>query len=331
MHKVANPLVSICIPCYNAAAYLVQAIDSILAQSWPAIEVIVVNDGSTDGSGTILDSYASPALRVIHQVNRGQCAAANRAYSEAQGELIKFFDADDLLAPESIEHQVRRLNGRTDSVASAQWGRFYNDDLSTFKLNPQSVWRDLPSLDWLTEAWVDARPMMQCGLWLIPRPILERSGGWDESLSLINDFEFFARVLCHASEVLFTPEATLCYRSGLQGSLSGQKSRRAVESAFHSLLKGTDHLLQRRCDPITRLSCANVLQDFIYTYYPDHHDLRGVVQQRVQELGGANVQIPGGPSFHLLRHIIGWRAALYIKSLIFRLRSATANGYFGLK
>ena len=75
----------------------------------------------------------------------------------------------------------------------------------------------------------------------------------------------------------------------------------------------------------------NVLQDFIYTYYPDHHDLRGVVQQRVQELGGANVQIPGGPSFHLLRHIIGWRAALYIKSLIFRLRSATANGYFGLK
>jgi len=315
---VAKPLVSICIPCYNASAYVVQAIDSILAQSWPAIEIIIVNDGSTDGSGTILDSYTSPALRVIHQVNRGQCAAANRAYAEAQGELIKFFDADDLLAPESIEQQVRRLNGRTDSVASAQWGRFYNDDLPTFKLNPQSVWRDLPSLDWLTEAWVDARPMMQCGLWLIPRSILERSGGWDESLSLINDFEFFARVLCHANDVLFTPEATLYYRSGLQGSLSGQKSRRAVESAFHSLLKGTAHLLERRSDAQARLSCANVLQDFIFTFYPEHSDLRKVIESRVEELGGSSLQPDGPPRFQQLRRLIGWQAARSVQRLLGR-------------
>ena len=292
-----------------------QAIDSILAQSWPVVEIIVVDDGSTDGSGRTLDSLSSSNVRVFHQDNQGQCAAANRAYAEAQGELIKFFDADDLLAPESIEQQVRRLNGRTDSVASAQWGRFYNNDLSTFQLNPQSVWRDLSALDWLTKAWVDARPMMQCGLWLIPRPILEQSGVWDESLSLINDFEFFARVLCHANEVLFTPEATLYYRSGLHGSLSGQKSRRAVESAFQSLLKGTGHLLERRSDPQARLSCANVLQDFIYTYYPDHLDLRSVIQQRIGELGGSDLEVSGGPRFHQLRRLVGWKAAKRLQKL----------------
>lgn len=312
---MSHPLVSICIPCHNAAPYVGQAIESILAQSWTAIEIIVVDDGSTDGSGTILDTYASSRLRVIHQENRGQCAAANCAFTEAQGDLIKFFDADDLLAPESIEAQVHRLNARTDSVASAQWGRFYDNELSTFQLNPQSVWRDLSALDWLTEAWIDARPMMQCGLWLIPRPILEQSGGWDESLSLINDFEFFARVLIHANEVLFTPEATLYYRSGLQGSLSGQKSRSAVESAFHSLLKGTGHLLQRRSDPEAHLSCANMLQDFIYTYYPDHPDLRALIQKRIQELGGSNLATSGGPRFHQLRRLMGWKAAKRLQKL----------------
>lgn len=312
---MAKPLVSVCVPCYNAAPYVAQAIESILSQSWPTIEIIVVDDGSTDGSGSILDGYASSRLRVIHQCNRGQCSAANRAFAEAQGDLIKFFDADDLLSAGSIEEQVRRLDGRKDAVASARWGRFYNDDQSSFKLNPQSVWRDLPAVDWLTEAWADARPMMQCGLWLIPRGILDQAGGWDESLSLINDFEFFARLLCHASEVLFTPEATLYYRSGVQGSLSGQKSRQAVESAFHSLLKGTGHLLQRRSDPEARLSCANLLQDFIYTFYPDHPDLRAVMQRRIDELGGSNLEVDGGPRFHQLRRLVGWKAAKRIQKL----------------
>jgi hypothetical protein len=144
---------------------------------------------------------------------------------------------------------------------------------------------------------------------------LERCGGWDESLTLINDFEFFSRALCHASEVLFTPEATLYYRSGITGSLSGQKSRKAMESAFHSLLKGTGHLLKRRSDPVVRLSCANVLQQFIFEVYPDHPDLRQVIQQRVDELGGSNLPIPGGPRFHLLRRLAGWKAAKRLQKL----------------
>lgn len=306
---MSKPLVSICIPCYNAENYVGQAIDSVLSQSWPEIEIIVINDGSTDNSQAILDSYASKTVNVIHQDNRGQCAAANRAYSESQGDLIKFFDADDLLSPEFIESQVRRLSGRIDAVATAKWGRFYNDDPFTFKLNEEPVWRDLQAQQWLIEAWNNAKPMMQCALWLIPRPILEKSGVWDESLSLINDFEFFARVLCHANEVLFTPEATLYYRSGIEGSLSAQKSRLAVESAFNSLLRGTDHLLGCRNDPEARLSCANVLQNFIYTFYPNHSDLRAVMQQRISELGGSNLKVTGGPRFHNLRRLIGWKLA----------------------
>lgn len=173
-------------------------------------------------------------------------------------------------------------------------------------------------LDWLVEAWRDAQPMTQPGTFLIPRTLLDRSGGWDESLSLIDDFEFFSRLFCHASEVLFTPEATLYYRSGLPGSLSSQKNRKAVESAFHSLLKGTGHLLQRRSDPEARLSCANVLQQFVYGVYPDHLDLRRVIQQRIQELGGSNLAISGGPRFQQLRRLVGWKATKRLQKLIGR-------------
>src|SRR5207249_11804980 len=140
----------------------------------------------------------------------------------------------------------------------------------------------------LVAAWRDAPPMLQCALGLIPRAILKASGGWDERLSLINDFEFFARVLCHSSEVRFTAGARLFYRSGLSGSLSGTRSPRAAESAFRSLMLGTAHLLAKRQDAAARCSCANVLQDFIYTFFPDHRDLRLQIAARVKELGGSD-------------------------------------------
>lgn len=311
IHKV-----SVLIPCHNAGPYVAAALDSVLAQTWPQVEIIVVNDGSTDASAAVLDRYAGLGVKVVQQDNRGQCAAANRAWQEATGDYVKFMDADDLINPEFIERQMVKLAARTDAVASAEWGRFYGDDLTTFRLNPQSVWRDMPATDWLVEAWHDARPMMQCALWLIPRPVLERAGGWDETLSLINDFEFFTRVLCNAKDVLFTPGATLMYRSGLPGSLSGQKSRRAIESACHSLLKGTTHLLARRADPEAKRACANLLQDFIHTYYPQQADLRNAMATRVAELGGSDIAPDGPPRYQMLRRLIGWKLARKVQLLV---------------
>ncbi len=303
-----SSLVSICIPCHNAAPYIGPAIESILSQSWSDIEIIVVNDGSTDATADVLAHYA----RHIHIVSACLGSAAksrNRALSEAQGSWIKFFDADDLLHPKAIEHQLARLANRVDAVASSAWGRFYFDDVNTFQLNPESVWRDMPCTDWLVEAWRDAKPMMQPGMFLIPRILLDKAGAWDESLSLIDDFEFFARLFCHASDVLFTQEATLYYRSGLPESLSGRKSRDAIESAFQSVLRGTEHLLKLRSDPDARLSCANVLQQFIYMVYPAHPDLRRLIQQKIQTIGGSDLPPPGGPWFQSASRLIGWKAA----------------------
>tara|TARA_R110002073_G_scaffold56906_2_gene144971 strand:+ start:8989 stop:9945 length:957 start_codon:yes stop_codon:yes gene_type:complete len=312
-----KPLVSILIPCHNAAPYVGAAIESVIAQTWQTTQIIVVNDGSTDGSDKVLKKYVAERVRVVtpDKPLRSAAKSRNLAYEHSTGDFIKFFDADDLMHPKMVEHQIAKLNDLESDVASSGWGRFYRDDLATFKQNPQSVWRDMDARDWLIEAFADARPMMQPGMFLIPRNLIERAGGWDENLSLIDDFEFFARVLSLAGNVRFTPDVPLMYRSGLECSLSGRKSDAAIESAFHSLTRGTGHLLSARDDNAARRACANVLQDFIYAYYPRAHHLSAQIEVRVNELGGSDLTPDGPPKFQMLRKLIGWKLARRIQHM----------------
>ena len=99
---MGNPLVSIIMPVFNTAPYLEEAVLSVLAQGYPDWELIITDDGSTDGSGEICDEYAANDDRiiVIHKDNGGVAEARNAGLRAARGELIGFVDADDWLAPE---------------------------------------------------------------------------------------------------------------------------------------------------------------------------------------------------------------------------------------
>ena len=321
---MASPLVSVLIPAYNAERYVGAAVESALSQTYSNVEVVVVNDGSTDGTRDVLAGYEGRGVRVIDQPNAGQCAAANRAFHESRGELVKFFDADDVLHPEHVARQVERLGPRRDAVAMGEWARFYGDDPSEADFQPLPMYRDADPVEWLATEWSTARPMMQCAMWLVPRPILDRSGLWDERLSLINDFEFFARVLTQADEILYAPGARLSYRSGLDTSLSGRKSRAARESQVLSLLLGTQHLLATEDSPRTRKAAATMLQDFVYDVYPEYPDLRDQVRQRVAELGGSDLTPGGPPGFQRLRRLVGWRLARRVERLATNRRSLGA-------
>ena len=98
-------LVSIIIPVYNVKPYLCEALDSVLAQTYPYLEILIVDDGSTDGSGDICDEYArkDSRIRVIHQENQGQSGARNTALSLAKGLFLAFLDPDDAYHPEFVE------------------------------------------------------------------------------------------------------------------------------------------------------------------------------------------------------------------------------------
>jgi hypothetical protein len=305
---------SVLIACYNTAQYLQSAIDSVFSQTCDDFEIIVVDDGSTDGSVDVLSRITDPRLRVITQANGGASQARNRAFAASSGKFVLYFDADDLMVPKHLESLISRVKDEPRCVALSQWSRFYGSPTeAVFPARPTE--QDLPAVDWIVRDWANVRPMTQSGMFLIPRTLVDEHGGWDERLSLIDDFEFFARILSRSAGVRFAPEARLLYRSGRPGSLSQQKSRKAVESAHLSLMLGTQHLLDAEDSPRTRKVCANVLQDFEYTYYPEHPDLRASMRARVAELGGSDLEPDGPPGFQKLRRFTGWKIARQVQRL----------------
>lgn len=100
-----DPLVSVIITTYNAEKFIEQALDSVLHQTYRHIEILVVDDGSTDGTAAILERY-QPHVRTLSQPNSGVCVARNRGAAETRGSLLAFLDADDVWTPEKIATQV---------------------------------------------------------------------------------------------------------------------------------------------------------------------------------------------------------------------------------
>lgn len=314
-----SDLVSVLIPAYNAERYVGEVIESALAQTHSAVEVVVVDDGSTDGTLAVARSYGDRGVRVVSQANAGAAAARNRALAESRGRAVLFLDGDDLISPGHVEHLAARLGGSETHVAMGEWGRFTDDPSEAiFPARPTNT--DASGVEWTVLDWVGARPMTQSGTFLIPRPLLDRTGGWDERLSLVDDFEFFARLLSASAGVRFAPEARLYYRSGAATSLSGRKGRAARESQALSLMLGTQHLLDAEDSPRTRRAAAHVLQDFVYDVYPDHADLRAQVAARVADLGGSDLAPDGPPGFHRLRRLVGWRLARRVQHAVARAK-----------
>src|SRR5204863_4901901 len=105
------PLVSVLISAYNVAAWVPKCLESVLAQDWPRIEIVVVDDGSRDGTLVAARRFESKRVKVVTQENRGAAAARNQALSLAQGDYIQWLDADDLLASNKISRQLEIAAG----------------------------------------------------------------------------------------------------------------------------------------------------------------------------------------------------------------------------
>lgn len=125
-----EPLVSVVIPAYNCADCLARAIDSVLQQTYSRIECIVVDDGSTDSTAAVANSY-DHTVKLIHQANSGASAARNRGIKQAAGELIAFLDADDCWHPSKVEKQVKLLQDHPEVVLVSTDFKTYTPEQSS--------------------------------------------------------------------------------------------------------------------------------------------------------------------------------------------------------
>ena len=181
-------LVSVVVPCFNAARTLGDTLDSVLHQSFAKYEIIVVDDGSSDGSAAIIKSFGN-SVRAQFGPNLGASAARNSGTALARGEFIQYVDADDMLGPTAIERRVAMLEKSGADVAYADWQRF--------AICPNGARRDGEIIARLMEE-INADPEIACAtaFWAPPvallyrRRIVEKIGAWNERLPVIQDARF---------------------------------------------------------------------------------------------------------------------------------------------
>ena len=317
-----SPLVSILIPAYDAAPWIADTLASALAQTHPRCEIIVVDDGSRDGTLARARDIAARhpgRIHVVSQPNAGASAARNHALRLARGDFIQFLDADDLLSPRKIELQLARLaTSPARSLATCRWGRFETDPAAT-RFVDADIFQDFSPLDWLLLHVAECR-MMHPAAWLCPRAMLDAAGPWDETLSLNDDGEYFARVVLVSAGLVFTPEpdAASHYRSGLGGSLSRRRSPAALASLARSIELISAHLSAREDSPRVRAALATYWQRLAYELYPDAPDASRRASARALALGGSDLPPPMGGRLRALSRLVGWRLAYRLARLLAR-------------
>lgn len=235
--------VSAVIPCYNAAPYLAQAIESALAQTRPVLEVVVVDDASTDDSAAVAQRYASRGVRYVRlPVNSGNATARNRAIREARGELLAWLDADDYWEPTHVE-TVAGLLDRWPDAAAAFGGVHLVGALSG------SVVPAFPPGGAMDVFWTaferTAGPQMAA---IARRDAMLEIGGYNEGQRTANDYEVWTR-LARRHRFVCTHELTSNYRWH-----PGQLSRRPDRQYRDTYAARLRLLKQVRADGDTALA-----------------------------------------------------------------------------
>ena len=213
----ALPLVSVVIPAYNNELYVADAIDSVLQQDYPALEIIVVDDGSADNTRNIVLAYGDK-VRLLTQKNKGSAAARNLGIANAHGKYIAFLDADDVWCKNKISLQVDALSKSGYKMAYSSFIRWRPDERGRYAA-PDSLF-GIPHHPDTTSAkivtgWAYADLLLDCIVWtssvIVEKDEIEKAGLFDESLRKGQDYDLWLR-LSHQIEMLGLEQPTALYR-----------------------------------------------------------------------------------------------------------------------
>jgi len=221
-----GPLVSVIVPVFNGEEFLREAVQSVLAQKYSPIEIVIVDDGSTDDTATVAKSLPDTVC-YLHQTNKGPAGARNRGIEHAQGSLIAFADADDLWPADKLELQLPFLIG--DPTIEIVIGRIQQVRLSKTE-------------DGQTQAEEFAEPAFSVNLGsaVIRRHVFERVGLFDETMRYSEDVDWFMRAREGSAAIVTIDAVTLLYRQHEQNMTRGKSTSEL------NVLKALKRSLDRR-------------------------------------------------------------------------------------
>jgi glycosyltransferase involved in cell wall biosynthesis len=318
-----KPLVSILISAYNAEEWIFCTLQSAVAQTWPRKEIIVVDDGSTDGTAEIARRFASKGVTVVSTGNRGLSAGQNHAYRLSKGDYIQYLDADDLLAPDKIERQLAALR-ESDSrriLLSSPWAPFYYRTRDA-QFVRNSLWQDLSPVEWLLRK-LSENLHMQNATWLVSRELADAAGPWMEDLHYDQDGEFFARVLLASEGTRFVPGTGIFYRvtgSNRMSYLGNSGKKR--DSLLLSIKLHMQYLRSLEDSERVRKACLTYLQNWYPNFYPERPDVMAELQSLAADLQGHLEEPRLRWKYAWMKPLFGWQAAKWAQMVLPQLKAS---------
>lgn len=201
------PLVSVIIPTYNRSELVSRAIESALAQTYENVEIIVVDDASTDDTRDVVRSYGDRVTLLTHETNRHVSAARNTGIERSSGEYVAFLDDDDEWLPTKLQRQYDCITTAGDEVGLVYSWMDYHDGERICKRYRPRLQGDI------LEQAIGGQPIGSCSTLFLDRRVLEQVGGFDESLPRGNDGDFIRRV-SREYEVDYVPEVLVRHYVG---------------------------------------------------------------------------------------------------------------------
>jgi glycosyltransferase involved in cell wall biosynthesis len=324
-----KPLVSVIIPLYNAAPYISDCLESVLSQTWPNKEIIVVDDGSTDNSAEIAKGFAATGVKLIVQPNSGASIARNVGLAHAKGAYIQFMDADDLLSDEKIASEMEVLAGSREHLALCPTA-YFNDGEDPSAADPSHEWFDEGSddpVDFLARLYggYDGKygGMIQPNAWLTPKLLIDRAGLWNPMRNPDDDGEFFCRVVLASKGIRFTAKGVNFYRKfDKKESWSNRKSHVSQAAVLESWMLKARRLEPYRQAPEIQKALAFNFTELCYSNYPDYPDLSARARDMAIQYGGlAHPPYFGNKLFNKLRAVLPWKTLLKVQRYYHALKA----------
>ncbi len=318
LEEFMQPLVSILIPAHNAKQWIDQTVTSALNQTWSRKEIIVVDDGSSDGTSEVLKGYASLGVVVIRQKNGGGGAARNTALSIAKGDYIQWLDHDDLLAPDKISLQMQEALTRNDPLTlySGRFSTFFFcEDRATMVEN--SMCKDLTPVEYFLSKFMEDA-WLQIGAYLFSRELVDKTGPWKSTQSTDDDGDYLARTVAACSGIRFVNDALSYWRIGNVSSAGHHNTARtrrvAWETAFHCI----DLLLGMEDSERTRTACLRFLQLRLARYsYPEEPEAGQRLEEMLKNFGPIDESTTGW-KYTVIRKLLGQHGADTIKGYSYK-------------
>ena len=219
--------ISVIMPCYNAATFVEEAVNCVMDQTYPDVELIVVDDGSTDGSVDILQQLAaqySPRLNLLYQDRMGPYPARNQGLQHARGGLIAFLDADDYWSPDALEKLAAAMDGHRADIAYCGWQNVGEGAPGTEPYIPP----DYSQMDTAAEFLRSCPWPIHAAL--VRREAIDAVKGFSERRFSAMDYDLWLRLYAHTQKLVRVPEVMAFYRWHNKGQISKTKWKQVIDA-----------------------------------------------------------------------------------------------------